>query len=445
MTSSYTLKVDLQGEIRRLKGWPAAGAEPAFAELQAVVCEAFGVPAGSLHLQYRDDEGDPCALEEVTLPDALSLVDASESTVLRLIASRKEPETSNGVAVPNTSVADRASEHGGAIPVESVPNVPPVASNDAPSECPSAAEESNQGEQQQSGCTVRQRLDQAKPRLSQGMQRFKSQIAEDYKTARKEMKGAFDPEHRRGSECPQPLRGVRGAVGVVAGVAVAGRLVPLRATRLAAEAYVAISNPGDSDAVTEPASSGAAPPLAEDTSPASSDATAAGQSVSDPSTAASTGVDGELVHFTQQVKQDFEVARQEIRDVFGCVMRSSSSQGVQADDQQQLQSQQQPRGVVPEVASAVAGVTVASTLVPVRAARLIVAAGRMAVAGAVGAVGINASNSGPSGTSSGTGDEEADDAPTGVEEEAARNVSGPLAVESTAQATFDNGAAADSA
>lgn len=403
MASAYTLKIDLQGEIRRLKGWSAAGAEPSCAELQQVACEAFGVPTGSLRLQYRDDEGDLCALEEVTLADALALVKASGSDVLRLFASHVEPLTSNSVVVPEVSATDRASEHDGVTQLESGPGMASVTSADALSECSAAVEQSPPGEQQQSGCAVRQRLEQAKPRLSQGMQRFKSQIAEDFQTARRDMKSAFDPEPRKGSECSQPLRGVRSAVGVVAGVAVAGRLVPLRATRLAAEAFVAVSSPGGSETVTDPASE-VAPSPTEATEPASSNGVDAGPSSSVPLAAAGAGVDSEIRHFTQQVKQDFEVARQEIRDVFGCVMGSGFSQGMQADDQQQLQSppQQPPEGVVPAVASTLAGVTMATTLAPLRAARLVVAAGRVAMTGAGAGAGADASTDASAGASSST-------------------------------------------
>merc|ERR1719507_2714373 len=87
-TSTYTLKVELGGEIRRLKSWPAQEVEPSYEDLQNAVCTIFGLPSGSLQLKYRDDEGDLCTLEQATLADSLGLVKDSGSEVLRLHASR---------------------------------------------------------------------------------------------------------------------------------------------------------------------------------------------------------------------------------------------------------------------------------------------------------------------------------------------------------------------
>jgi len=390
MTSTYTLKIELQGDIRRLKSWPAEGAEQTYTELQAMVCEAFGLPAETLHLQYRDDEGDLCMLGEATLPDALDLLKASGSNVLRLFASHVEPLTSSWEAVPDSLAAGFVSEHdqstqsevaspltfvaettaelGSADFPDSRPDVSSVSSAIASSDCHEAPECALQERLCESGCAVRQRVDQAKPRLDQGMQRFKQQVAKDFQTARRDMKNAFDAEPGSSSERPEPLKRIRGAVGVVAGVAVAGRLVPLRATRLAAEAIAAVPNPEDSE--TAPLPSSAIEPASSST--AALDASA----------------DHELAHFAEQVKQDFEVARQEIRDAFGCVMGTSSPKGVavsaevQSHDQQQAQPpSQQPsqyKEVIPAAASTLAGITVASTLVPLRAVRLAVAKGRVA-------------------------------------------------------------------
>jgi len=414
MASTYTLKVELQGEIRRLKGWPAEGAEPAYKELQILVCEAFRLPGGSLHLQYRDDEGDLCTLEEATLPDALDLLKSSGSNVLRLFASHAEPLTSSWEAVPEslsvglasehdqaaafedvssvTSVADEALEYGSAASPRSCPDTAASARfADAVSECNDVAETPLREGQGESGSAVRQRLEQAKPRLAQGMQRFKQQVTEDFQTARRDMKSAFDTEPGSSSERSRPLKSIRCAVGAVAGVAVAGRLVPLRATRLAAEAVAAVAGSGDSEAALPPA--GAPEPVSGSTPEATPS--------SSVSTAVDAGVGRELAHFTEQVKQDFEVARQEIRDAFGCVMGTSSSRvdvgsdAVQGEDEQQTQpltrQSSQLKVAVPMAASNLAGVTVAATLVPLRAVRLAVAAGRAAMTGAGAGAGADAS------------------------------------------------------
>lgn len=86
----WTLKIDLQGEVRRLRDWPENGAEPKLATLRSSICGLFDlspVQEDALKITYQDDEGDHCTLVEATLIDALALAKG----VLRLRATCIQP------------------------------------------------------------------------------------------------------------------------------------------------------------------------------------------------------------------------------------------------------------------------------------------------------------------------------------------------------------------
>eukprot|EP00913_Durusdinium_trenchii_P022344 g20990.t1 len=132
-------------------------------------------------------------------------------------------------------------------------------------------------------------------------------------------------------------RQVAGQVaGAVAGVVASARLIPLHGTRLCAKAVAAKAGCEAQEVVAEPVA--AVPETPEPV--------------------------GEVNRFKQQVFQDFETGRSEIQAAFGYFVG------------QERTPESQPRlgaDVLPAVASTVAGLTVATTLVPLRAARLAVA------------------------------------------------------------------------
>jgi len=88
VSNSWTLKVEFQGERRRLKDWVPEGEEPTVALVHSGIAILFEMPANqtmqTLKLQYKDNEGEICTLTDVTLPDALCL--AVESRTLRVMA-----------------------------------------------------------------------------------------------------------------------------------------------------------------------------------------------------------------------------------------------------------------------------------------------------------------------------------------------------------------------
>jgi len=95
----WTLKIELQGEVRRLRGWPELEAEPSVEALRTAVCKLFDLDLEQkqvLALKYHDDDGDLCTLVEASLPDALSF--ASQRGVLRVSATLKfSQESTNNV------------------------------------------------------------------------------------------------------------------------------------------------------------------------------------------------------------------------------------------------------------------------------------------------------------------------------------------------------------
>jgi hypothetical protein len=86
-SQSLTLKIDMQGEVRRLREWPGVGTEPSVEIMRSAISSLFDLnpeQEKALRIQYQDDEGDRCTLIDASLSDALTL--ASTSGVLRLWA-----------------------------------------------------------------------------------------------------------------------------------------------------------------------------------------------------------------------------------------------------------------------------------------------------------------------------------------------------------------------
>mmetsp|Transcript_40183 Transcript_40183/g.111675 ORF Transcript_40183/g.111675 Transcript_40183/m.111675 type:complete len:260 (-) Transcript_40183:44-823(-) len=88
----WTLKVEFESELRRLKHWPEDDYEPSFSAVQSSVARLFNLAweeVEALTLRYQDDKGNMCTLDEATLPDALALSSAKFSQVLRIFGTRE--------------------------------------------------------------------------------------------------------------------------------------------------------------------------------------------------------------------------------------------------------------------------------------------------------------------------------------------------------------------
>jgi len=289
---SWTLKVEFGGEVRRFKGWPTDDSEPTFESLLGSCLKLFDLPAVSGTLQYRDDEGDLCKLSAATLSDALFL--AKDSNVLRLTLCTEE------VGVEQTE--QTPFEHAG------LRGEPEANESRSPS--------------------------RAASRVAQGFQHFKEQVQNDFDSSNQDMRQAFGAS--------EPGKGVQLA-GVAAGLMAACRLMPVRATRLAAHSLEAVAtNP---ETVNSQQTSGA-------------EAQTARSEVRPEDNA------NEIDHFKQQVAGDFETAREEVKAALGYVLPGAAS-----DTQRQSHLQE----AIPDWVGSLCGISVAASLLPLRAARLAVA------------------------------------------------------------------------
>jgi len=108
-SNSWTLKVEFQGERRRLKDWVPEGEEPTVAMVRSGAAILFEISSTTqqLKLQYKDNEGEVCTLTDMTLPDALCL--AVESRTLRVMVY--EPEVLQTAADDSNPTMDRLRAH----------------------------------------------------------------------------------------------------------------------------------------------------------------------------------------------------------------------------------------------------------------------------------------------------------------------------------------------
>eukprot|EP00933_Yihiella_yeosuensis_P044143 TRINITY_DN3922_c0_g5_i1.p1 TRINITY_DN3922_c0_g5~~TRINITY_DN3922_c0_g5_i1.p1 ORF type:complete len:419 (-),score=76.94 TRINITY_DN3922_c0_g5_i1:368-1624(-) len=325
--SNWTLKIDIGGDVRR-RPWPLNDEEISVDSLREVTAKLFSLDmqkASNLSLKYRDEDGDQCTLDEATLPDAIALAD--KTRIIRLQAAFPE--------------VDIGSTEGTVARATVEPSSPAVATSGGDSPV----------------CGARQRV-------AENFNRFTQQVTHDFQKSRQDMNDAFDPEGT-GNARVGPI------VSTATGLAVAARLIPIRATRLAAESMAAVSG--------------------HHCASSSSDMEIENQQ--DVSVQPETQTEGmtrnrdNVAHFHQQVAQDFQNARQEVGAALGCVFakRKDPERSTDLDVSPRSQlaaaaessSSEPPRAgyreVVPAIAGTVAGLLVATTLVPFRAARLAVA------------------------------------------------------------------------
>lgn len=303
----WTLKVEYRSEVRRQRGLTCPDDEISVAVLKAAVGSLFGLSpetSNSLLLFYQDKDGNQTEITEVTLPALLT--ENRELQVLRLKAENS-PTRLNDSHSYDMDVDSQGAD---------VTHSSQTAAAPEPSSTPMMSE-------------TRQQL------LAQSFSSFKQQFKRDFETSFKDMQQAVDP-HGRG--------GAGGYVaGAAAGLVVASRLIPLRATRIAAQAVTGKTHPED----TQPGAQ-AAPSV-------------------EP-------VDQDMIrHFRHQVAADFATARSEVDTAFGCVFGSQTSPAPVSAPSSTSIRVPACKEVVPAVAGTVAGLVVASSLLPVRVARLAIA------------------------------------------------------------------------
>lgn len=362
--TSWTLKVSFGGEYRRVRCWPGDGIEPTAELAHATACSLFDL-SEELCLTFEGESG-VCTLTEATLSHALRL--AASSGILRFSASSVEPRTQGRDVSFGTSATVDPSQ---AVPESSEPSVdapqdladstealPPAEQSQPPQAEPviSQGGEQSQPPQAEPGISpggylcISERLSNVRPRIQDGISHLKQQISHDYQVNCEDMKNAFGAA-RSGANDPADngrASNVQAVAGTIAGALAAGSLIPLRCTKLVAQSVAGVA------ATSQPTHQ--------------EDQGARQSSVDTPiaTEAQNSGFEdfgGDLAHFKNQVAQDFENTRQEMQSAFACLTGrdATSTTGTH------------PAQVIPAVASTIAGLRVATAMLPLRAARLAVA------------------------------------------------------------------------
>lgn len=311
----WTLKVSYQKEVRRLRDWPCDDCI-SYAMLKKSVLNLFDLEDVGQTLKYMRDEGQDgqeCPLTSETLHTALETATAGLLRVTIVAEQDEKHETREENGRSHDNLGSEISQD------------PPLNAAE-PDTLQAAGTEPHVGQEGNS--------------YYEGWNCFKEQVVTDFRSNYQDMRGALvgdEEDTNRG-------RQVAGHVaGITAGVCASARLIPLHGTKLAARSIATAAQfPAPADREHQ---------------------------VVDPLPAEPTG---EVDRFKRQVFQDFETGRSEIQSAFGYFVGSADA----ADGAESHQNTQRPRigrDVIPAVASTIAGLTVATTLVPLRATRLALA------------------------------------------------------------------------
>eukprot|EP00438_Fugacium_kawagutii_P032495 Skav233895 [mRNA] locus=scaffold435:230478:231609:- [translate_table: standard] len=302
--------------MRRLRDWPCDSESDqsiCFDNLRQAVLSLFDLEDVGQSLKYAIEEGhEGHALTPETLHAALE----SANGLLRVTIVASELGTNAAEA--------KGAEDGFSASVDSVPPSHAQAENPAPVQA--AGTEPNLSGQEVNS-------------YYEGWTRFKEQVVTDFRSNYQDMRGAVvrDEADPRG-------RQIAGHVaGLTAGVCATARFIPLHGTKLAAKSIATAAKlPAPESQVSEPLQPTQPEPRSE------------------------------VDRFKQQVFQDFETGRSEIQSAFGYFV-ASGAQNEASESQRQQERPRFGKDVVPAVASTIAGLTIASTLVPLRATRLALA------------------------------------------------------------------------
>lgn len=345
VSKKWTLKVSYQQEMRRLRDWP--GNEPAnFETLKKSVLSLFDLEDLDQTLTYvKEDagEGEDCPLTPETLHAAL---EATTAGLLRVAIRPKEGSKTTSKTEEEVQEQPQDAHVATFPPTGVVEVVAPSLSGESEPHGSDAAPTGSQAEGLQAAaangaCGFKAGWARFKDQVVTDFPSFKEQVVMDFKSNYQDMRGAV---HGDGDDANRARKVAGQVAGVTAGVCATARLLPLHGTKLAAKSVAAAANrPAENQLQPEPI---------------------------DPIAAQPAQPTGEVDRFKQQVFQDFETGRSEIQSAFGYLVGSDVRDG---QDERADQRPRIGRDVIPAVASTVAGLTVASTLVPLRVARLAVA------------------------------------------------------------------------
>jgi len=337
-TESWTLKVDCNGEICRLRGWPDSGVEPTLETLLAAAGKLFRVePAefGSLRLLVRDGDGNMERLTEDLLSKLLASEDTGSGRLLRLTLVVACPEP------VEFDISSAAGTEGNAISTET--NAASLSGEDVAGNA------------------------ELRSLLTNRLKNFGHQVANDFRSASDDAVQAFCPSAQGNATQGAGDAAKKAALvpAALVGVCVATRRAPLRLVKTAAHTYAVAK--GRSTLEEAELAEEEQQETAQDEIPQSSQ-----------SPHVRDHLHHNLTHFRKQVTEDFKVAKEDVKATYNFVVGhqecASTDQVAQEQDGEQrpMQQQQQQQLIakLPCVASTAVGAFVAGTLIPVRALRL---------------------------------------------------------------------------
>jgi len=343
---SSVIKVELDGDIRRLRNWPGDNTKPSLAGLRETVWNLFGKPAPVPH-SFRLSVSDTS--EELT-----------EELLTALIASTDQGRPLRLSAACPDMVLE---QHSGEDVLERAAHptdLPAATGSDAVE-----AEEMSVSAAASEGSATPQRRRPLKG-LRKGLRNFGKSICSDFKSNRDEMGEAWASCRVPSEAQPTAVKAAKAVTSNVAGAVVAVRLLPVRATQLAADSIQALKEQPTSAAAEQPTASDPSSSAAPVESSGATGAESAGQ------TQPESGAAQPVEHFTRQVTQDFKTVRKDVQQACRTFTRADEVRSVSDIDTQQ--SRVTWREGVPAVLSFAAAVSVTSSLLTMRVARLAVAA-----------------------------------------------------------------------
>mmetsp|Transcript_29143 Transcript_29143/g.53182 ORF Transcript_29143/g.53182 Transcript_29143/m.53182 type:complete len:411 (+) Transcript_29143:79-1311(+) len=345
---SSVIKVELDGDIRRLRSWPAEGAAASLAGLREAVWDLFGTPAPVPHsfcLRVSD------ASEELT-----------EETLAAFLASGAEGRPLRLSAVcPDMTLEQKGSEDCQEPALQCTDEPAAMGSDAGDADAISVAATNSEG----TTTPERRRL----KGLQKGLRNFGKSICSDFKSNRDEMGEAWASCRVPSEAQPKAVKAAKAVTSNVAGAVVAARLLPVRATQLAAESIQALKECPAAEA-SSPSSEAAGVVAQVDAAVAPEESGASGQTAGGPP-AADTAAEEPVEHFTRQVTQDFKTVRKDVQNACRTFTQADRHRGSDNDPQP---SRVTWREGVPAVVSFAAAVSVTSSLLTLRVARLAVAA-----------------------------------------------------------------------
>mmetsp|Transcript_63072 Transcript_63072/g.150314 ORF Transcript_63072/g.150314 Transcript_63072/m.150314 type:complete len:386 (-) Transcript_63072:208-1365(-) len=323
------VKVELNGEIRRIREWPQSGSSSTLEGLREAVWQLFENPLpvppafGIRALGRGESEQDELVLENNEQLSSL-LASLGEGGVLRLAASYPPEEVSYVPAVPVPSNAPTSADA-----LLTTPSAPPralVASSGPASPPPSG------------DCFAG---------VKKGLKHLANNVKTDFMSNRDEMGQAWAPCTTENASHRKAANAAKVVTSNVAGVVAVSRLLPVRAAQLAAESMQNAPGAEDPRAEADSARSPRTSPTQEGSEAGSN-----------------TPV---VEQFTRRVATDFKTVRKDVEKACRTFTR--------ADEHQETAGNRLTwREGVPAVLGVAAAVSVTSALLELRVARLAVAA-----------------------------------------------------------------------